>query len=149
MIANMSIVLYSLIGLLVITIVWLVRTEMRLKKLFRGKKAADLENIMEDIARGLESLKEVAEKNHVRVNNIDARVRKGIKSIQTVRFNPFPDQGSNQSFAIGMLNEEGDGVVISSLYSRDRISIFAKPIKQHASEFELTEEEQAVIERKS
>ena len=40
-----------------------------------------------------------------------------------------------------MLNEEGNGVVLSSLYSRERMSIFAKPIKNGKSEYELTEEE--------
>lgn len=40
-----------------------------------------------------------------------------------------------------MLNEDGDGVVISSLYSRERMSIFAKPIKNGKSEYELTDEE--------
>ena len=64
-----------------------------------------------------------------------------------MRFNPFPDQGSNQSFAIGMLNEEGDGVVFSSLYSRDRMSVFAKPIKNNKSEYELSDEERKVLDR--
>ena len=46
-----------------------------------------------------------------------------------------------------MLNEEGDGVVLSSLYSRERMSIFAKPIKNGKSEYELTEEEKKLLEK--
>ncbi len=67
--------------------------------------------------------------------------------METIRFNPFPDQGSNQSFAIGMLNEDGDGVVISSLYSRDRMSIFAKPVKDKKSTYELSTEEKEALRK--
>jgi hypothetical protein len=58
-----------------------------------------------------------------------------------------PRDGGNQSFSTSFVNENGDGVVISSMYSRDRISIFAKPINKFKSQFETTEEEKQVIER--
>jgi len=80
-------------------------------------------------------------------NNLDARLRKSITHTKMVRFNPFEDAGSNQSFAIGLLNEEGDGVVVSSLYARERMSVFAKPIQQHNSSHELTTEEYSVIQK--
>ena len=54
----------------------------------------------------------------VMLRQINTKLKKAIRGVETVRFNPFPDQGSNQSFAIGMLSEEGNGVVMSSLYSR-------------------------------
>ena len=46
-----------------------------------------------------------------------------------------------------MLNEDGDGVVFSSLYSRERTSIYAKPIKNGKSEYELTKEEQEALKK--
>jgi len=70
-----------------------------------------------------------------------------VRNIETVRFNPFIDAGSNQSFAIAMLNDEGNGVVMSSLYARDRMSIFAKPIVRGKSEFELSSEEKEVLSK--
>ena len=78
---------------------------------------------------------------------INMKLKKSIRGLETVRFNPFPDQGSNQSFAIGMLNEEGDGVVFSSLYSRERMSVFAKPVKNKKSEYELSAEEREVLKK--
>ena len=76
---------------------------------------------------------------------INSKLKKSIRGVETIRFNPFPDQGSNQSFAIGILNEENDGVVISSLYSRDRMSVFAKPVKNGKSEYELSSEEKEAL----
>lgn len=145
MIANTSIILYGAIVLLVINITWLARMEMRLKKVFRGKRAQDLEEIMVGLRKDIETLQTSERELDARAKNMDARIRTSIRGIDTIRFNPFKDQGSNQSFAIGLLNEEGTGVVLSSLYSRDRVSVFAKPIKKGQSEYELTEEESIVF----
>jgi len=46
-----------------------------------------------------------------------------------------------------MLDEEGNGVVLSSLYSRERMSIFAKPIKGGRSEYDLTAEEKEALNK--
>ena len=83
--------------------------------------------------------------NHLVI--VDTRLNKTIRSVETVRFNPFLDAGSNQSFAISFLNDEGNGVVMSSLYARDRMSIFAKPITNGKSDFELSTEEKEVLEK--
>ena len=78
---------------------------------------------------------------------ISNKTKQSIRGLETIRFNPFSDQGSNQSFAIAMLNEDGDGVVLSSLYARDRMSVFAKPIKNNKSEYELSNEEKEVLSK--
>ncbi|HPS21305.1 MAG TPA: DUF4446 family protein [Candidatus Paceibacterota bacterium] len=132
---------------ILVELFWIVKTERRLKKFFMGKKAKDLEdtiNILEKDIAVLKIAKEAAEKELVVVNK---KLKKSIRGVETIRFNPFPDQGSNQSFAIGILNEEKDGVVISSLYSRERMSIFAKPIKNGKSEYELSEEEKEALNK--
>ena len=67
--------------------------------------------------------------------------------MHTVRFNPFKGTGAggNQSFATALLNENGDGVVLSSLYSRERVSVYAKPVQKFSSEYELSGEEKQAI----
>jgi len=133
--------------IIVVNGIWIINTEKRLKRFFLGKKAKDLEDtiaILEDDIVKLKKAKEDFEKENREINQ---KLKKSIRGLETVRFNPFPDQGSNQSFAIGMLNEEGDGVVLSSLYSRERMSVFAKPIKNKKSEYELTEEEKEAVKK--
>jgi hypothetical protein len=63
-----------------------------------------------------------------------------------MRYKAFDASGSNQSFSIALVNEKGNGVVVSSLHSRDRMSTFAKPIENYESTYELTEEELAVLD---
>jgi predicted Holliday junction resolvase-like endonuclease len=133
--------------IILIGVIWMIKTEKRLKRLFLGKKGKDLEDTILNLEGEIEKLKKSKEENEKEVREINAKLKKSIRGLETIRFNPFPDQGSNQSFAIGMLNEDGDGVVFSSLYSRERMSIFAKPIKNGKSEYELTEEENEVVEK--
>jgi len=128
-------------------IFYVIKTERRLKRFFLGKKAKDLEDTIIVLEKDIEKLKTSKEKTEKELIEINKKIKKSIRGLETVRFNPFPDQGSNQSFAIGVLNEENDGVVISSLYSRERMSMFAKPIKNGKSEYELTEEEKEALEK--
>ncbi len=114
-----------------------------------GKKAKDLEDSLMVLIADIEKLKQAKEKTEKELDSVNKKLRKSIRGIETIRFNPFPDQGSNQSFAIGMLNEDGDGVVLSSLYSRDRMSVFAKPIKNKISTYELSEEEKEAVVKAS
>jgi len=127
--------------------IWIFKTEKRLKRFFIGKKGKDLENTITILENDITKLKQAKEKAEKEISVINQKLKKSIRGLETIRFNPFPDQGSNQSFAIGMLNEEENGVVLSSLYSRERMSIFAKPIKNGKSEYELTEEEKEALKK--
>lgn len=146
--AKLELAFFVLIGVItLIGLIWSITTEKRLKRFFLGKKGKDLEDtliILEDEIAKLKTARETIEKD---ITLINTKLRKSIRGLETIRFNPFPDQGSNQSFAIGMLNEDGDGVVISSLYSRERMSIFAKPVQNKKSTYELTTEEKEALQK--
>ena len=121
--------------------------ELRLKRIFAGTKARNLEEMIVLIGKKMNKLEENQAKIDEHLLIIDKRLDKSIRSVETLRFNPFIDAGSNQSFAIALINDENDGVVLSSLYARDRMSIFAKPIINGKSEFELSSEEKDVLKK--
>ncbi|KKS99998.1 MAG: hypothetical protein UW07_C0034G0006 [Candidatus Nomurabacteria bacterium GW2011_GWF2_43_8] len=127
--------------------VWIIITEKRLKRFFLGKKAKDLEDTIVVLEQEIAKLNKAKDNIEKEITEINGKLKKSIRGLETIRFNPFPDQGGNQSFAVGMLDEEGNGLVISSLYSRERMSIFAKPIKNGKSEYELSAEENRALEK--
>ena len=146
--AKFEIAFFIFIGIAVIFgVFWVIVTEKRLKRFFLGKKAKDLEETIINLENDIANLKKTKDRMQKDITVINTKLKKSIRGLETIRFNPFPDQGSNQSFAIGMLNEEGDGVVFSSLYSRERMSVFAKPIKNNQSEYELSSEEKEALNR--
>lgn len=145
---KLEIAFFVLIGIaLLVNIFWMFQTEKRLKRFFLGKSAKDLEDTIIALENEIVALHRARAKNEKEISAIYEKLKKSIRGLEVIRFNPFPDQGSNQSFAIGMLDEDNNGVVISSLYSRDRMSVFAKPIKDGKSEYELSEEEKIVVDK--
>lgn len=142
-----DILIYILIGVIIILLIWIILIERRLKKIFLGAKARDLEEVMIYLGKQVNDLKNSHKKTAEHLSVVDKRLDRSIRNVETIRFNPFIDAGSNQSFAISFLNDEGNGVVISSLYARDRMSIFAKPIENGKSKFELSNEEREVLEK--
>jgi hypothetical protein len=145
---KLQIAFFALAGILfLIGGTWIFVTEKRLKRFFLGKKAKDLEDTIVYLEDNIQKLQKAKENIEKEISIVNAKLKKSIRGIETIRFNPFPDQGGNQSFAIGMLDEEGDGLVISSLYSREHMSVFAKPVKNGKSEYELTVEEREALSK--
>jgi hypothetical protein len=76
---------------------------------------------------------------------LEERSRGSLQHIGMVRFNPFEDTGSDQSFAIALLDDRRDGMVLSSLHGRANTRLFAKPVENGESKHALsTEEAQAI-----
>jgi len=142
-----SIYIYILSGILVLDLILLIRVELRFRKLLAGTKAKDLEEVMHIFGKHIKGLEDSQKKTDEHLKMVDERLNKSIRKVETLRFNPFADAGSNQSFAISLINDEGDGVILSSLYARDRMSIFAKPIQKGKSDFELSSEEEEVLKK--
>ncbi len=76
---------------------------------------------------------------------IEERSRRSLQHIGMVRFNPFEDTGSDQSFVIALLDDRRDGVVISSLHGRTNTRLFAKPVNGGSSAHHLSDEEAQAI----
>lgn len=143
---------YIALGLLLVSIVlivWIIHLEIRIRRLMRGKNGSDLEMTLSDIEKDIQRFADFRGDMETYLSNVEQRVRKSIQGVGTVRFNAFEGtgDGGQQSFAAALLNEEGNGVVISSIRARDRVGIYAKPIARHSSEYELTEEEREAIKR--
>lgn len=146
---TLFIITVGMIALLIFVLIRLFILERRLKKLLAGKNGRDLEDT---ISKSVEDIKKMDSRILLiaqEIDNINNRLAKAIQKVKTIRFNPFKDQGGNQSFATCLLDENNDGVIISSLYSRDKVSVYAKPIANSKSEYELSSEEREVLDKAS
>jgi hypothetical protein len=120
----------------ILVLVWLVvLTLLNLKhiaffnRLRRGKSEASLEESLkylltqqDDTSLQLQEMVKALEK--VRIQN-----QSHYQKIGFVRFNPYADTGGNQSFCLCLLNDYNDGIVITSLHSREQTRIYAKEIQ--------------------
>lgn len=141
-------ILYIAIGSGVVALTSIILTIRLLQKVntfTRGSNGASLEDT---ISKSIEVANSIAlSQKEIKniLKNLNIRITQKTVTPAALRFNPFENGGTNQSFAIAFLDESGNGVVLSSLYTREKTSLFAKPIKEFTSDFELTEEEQSVI----
>lgn len=141
----LSYIPYISLALAAVALGMTIGMQNKLKTLFRGKKGKDLEEIMATLTHDIEGLEKARLMIGKKITEIDTRMEETLRGVGMVRFNPFKDSGSNQSFAIALLNERKDGVVLSSLYSRERVSVFAKPVTNGASDYELSIEEKEAL----
>lgn len=140
------------VGLLFVAVLVLIgiifHLNSKLKKFLVGNKAENLGDSISSIRASLKELEEFKGGMETYLTTVESRLRKSVQAVYTVRFNPFKgttDSGGNQSFATAFLNESGSGVVISTLYARERVSIFSKPINKGVSEYELSLEEKEAV----
>jgi hypothetical protein len=149
MIETETLLIYTLLAMTLIMLIWAGLFEWRLRRFFRGKQGANLEEVISSLLKHqkeMETFRSVLEEY---LRSVEKRVKRSVQSIETIRFNPFRGDGSggNQSFSTAFLDEEGNGVVISSLFARERVHTYSKPVQHFTSTFELTEEEKTAIER--
>lgn len=141
--------MYGLMIAIAILLVWVVRLEMRLSRLMRGGAGKSLEEHILFAKKGVEELGAARREIEDYLVHLHNRLKKSLSRVETMRFNPFKGDGSggNQSFVTALLDEDGNGVVLSGLYSREKVNVYAKPVKNFISEIQLSDEEQEVLEK--
>jgi len=72
-------------------------------------------------------------------------VKGAIQRVGLVRYDAFEDVGGRLSFSCAMLNDDGDGVVVTSINGRQDTRVYAKPVYRGESEHNLSDEEAAAI----
>lgn len=139
----------ALVALIValVVIALLIWEHRRLSRLMLGRNGASLEESIVTLARRTKDLEGFRMELEQYLKRAEVRMQTSVRGVSTVRFNPFKGegQGGNQSFATALVTEQGDGVILSTLYSRDRVSTYSKPVAKGASGFELTEEEKEAL----
>lgn len=115
-----------------------------MKKLGNGKNLEeDLENFMYKVERVEKQNAEIANF----CNNLEEDLSRCIQKIGIVRYSAFKDTGSDLSFALALLDEKNNGVVLNGIYSREMSNIYAKPVKNGSSRYTLSNEEIEAIDK--
>ncbi|MGH2379246.1 MAG: DUF4446 family protein [Candidatus Limnocylindria bacterium] len=119
----------------------------RLRAVFAEAGEKGLDEILDGLLRDMDSTGARVDALASLQRDLEAVLRRAVQRVGVVRFNPFPDAGGDQSFAIALLDAEGTGLVISSLHSRSDTRVFAKAIANGRSRHALSAEEQDAIDR--
>lgn len=145
---------FALIFSLVATILlfWMFVLQRRIKRLSAtetDKRQADLIKLINKAQEDLQEIHEFHNELEGYLENAENRIQQSAQVVEMTRFNAYKGDGSggNQSFALLVLDENGNGAVLTSLYAREHSSVFAKPVKKFISDYPLIEEEKVLLEK--
>ncbi len=82
-----------------------------------------------------------------RLDDFEGRLPLAISHVGVVAYNAFGNIVGNRSRSVALLNQLGDGLVISLLSSREETMFYTKEIKAGAGVEELSPEERAAVDR--
>jgi hypothetical protein len=138
-------VLVLLLIAILIQSIRLGRTRRAYRALLAGEEGGSLQGILDQHIGSVREASGRMDDMNTMLMFLEQRTRGSLQHIGLVRFNPFEDTGSDQSFAIALLDDRKDGIVISSLHGRANTRVFAKPVENGSSTHALsTEETQAI-----
>ena len=142
---ELFIILLAFIWLFVLSyLYWQLSNHYR--RLIGKSKKEDLKEILEkQLVKTIEVAEALAE-TEKRIHSIESDLPNNLKKVGLVRFNPYREMGGNQSFSLAVLDQEGSGVVISALHSRDSTRVYAKPVVLgKESKYSLSDEEKEAV----
>ncbi|MZP29657.1 DUF4446 family protein [Heliobacterium undosum] len=136
------------ISMMVIGLIVLVKSQKitrMYQTLMRGQEGENLEALLLENMELSKALLQRIEAMERSISQLEAISKETVRHVGVVRFNAFENVGSDQSFAVAMLNDQRNGVVISSLYGRELSQVYAKPIQNAKSTYLLSNEEEEAI----
>jgi hypothetical protein len=108
---------------------------------------------MDDVLRGvLEGQGRQIQRLEAAVRSLSATDRRqedliegAIRRVGLVRYDAFEDVGGRLSFSCALLDDHGNGVVMTSINGRQDTRVYAKPIVEGHSQYNLSVEEEEAI----
>lgn len=142
-------ILIGAVGLLLLWNLWLTvrwhKFQKRWRLLLTHSEGGSLEHTLYENLRRVAQLEEVLKAQGNHLQTLQSQTDRCVQQVGLLRYDAFPDIGGQQSFAVALLNEQGDGIVLSGIHSRQEMRVYAKPIQQFTSPIGLSEEEQRAI----
>lgn len=138
-------ILAILFGVVVVLTIATVRNDRKLKSFMRGKDGGSLEATLAWLTQKAAATDDTLHAHKEALEMIDARVKRSIRGYSLVRYNAYENAGGDQSFASGLIDEHGDGYVLSVITHRNHVGVYAKRVNRGSPEVSLTDEEKEAL----
>lgn len=136
-----------LVFMLVLQAMQISQLRHRLDTLTRGSDGESLEAVMGEHLETVHQVGRDLDELTARTAVLESSARHHFARMGLVRFNPFPDTGGNQSFALALLDKSEGGFVVSSLHSRTGTRIYAKSVVGGKADTSLSTEETEALDQ--
>jgi hypothetical protein len=99
-----------------------------------ARHTAEMERLRRDVGR-----------MRAELGDIRAAIDESLRRVAVLRYDAFGDMGGMLSWSIALLDEQGDGVVITSIAGRSETRTYAKSLTAGRAEHGMSPEEERVV----
>ena len=144
---TLTVLLFVSLGLNALVLVILAATAGRRGN--RGMQSVQVDDVLRGVLDGQAQtfgrLETAIRQLAAEQQRLGQLMKGAVQRVGMVRYDAFDDVGGRLSFSCALLNDEGDGVVVTSINGRQDTRVYAKPVYHAESMHNLSEEEAAAI----
>lgn len=115
------------------------------QRLVLGERREDLVANAAGLNRHVAELHGFVERESLRLDErmsaAERRLDGAVSRSAVIRYDAFNETSGRQSSSVALLNDRGDGVVLSAILQRDQARVYAKPVVDGRSTLDLSPEE--------
>lgn len=145
-----SIMAILILALLVlILLIWNSVLHFRFNRLIRGSNKKSIEDSLVNVYSYIDRANLESKKINDSITVLQNKMKKSPRGFGMINFKAFDGirSGGSNSFAVSFVNDQGNGIVLSTFHARDRVNVFSKKIDGFKCEVMLTEEEQEALNK--
>jgi hypothetical protein len=139
-------------GVAVVALLTGVIANLRIRRLRKAFAVLDgphgSEGVLDVLNRGTAETRALRSEVNSAKGELDVARREladALRHVSVVRYDAFGDMGGRMSFTVALLDDSGDGLVITSINGRTESRAYAKGVKQGSSDQTLSPEETEAI----
>ncbi|MEK8128950.1 DUF4446 family protein [Paenibacillus filicis] len=151
-----EIVMLAAAAILFIFLIFLIVLSVKLKNvkkrhaaLLNGTTGMNIEEVVIQLQEQFNTLKARSDQADQGIQFIREDMTRMKSRVGVYRFNAFAESGSDLSFAVALVDDEGTGVVLSGIHNREQTYVYAKPLEKGQSKYTLSPEEKEAVNRSS
>jgi hypothetical protein len=150
------IIIQSLIFIIEIIIILLLLKNTKVVKEYRNmyEKALSKFNgengIKDEFINLYDRIGQLEEQNKdliIEIDEIKAKNKKALNNVKLIKYNAYDETNNKLSFALGIVNDEKNGVMFNEIYSKHGSNIYSKEIKNGKIDERICDEEQNVLDQ--
>jgi hypothetical protein len=147
--STLTLVALVAIGLSVVSVVYAITNAGRAGSAVGGRVRLDetLRGILQGQSQQMQRLERAIRALHATDKKQQTQIEGSVRNVALLRYDAFEDVGGRLSFSCALLDDQGNGVVLTSINGRQETRVYAKPVTLGTSSHNLSLEEEESIRR--
>ncbi|OQB48711.1 MAG: hypothetical protein BWY00_00493 [Firmicutes bacterium ADurb.Bin153] len=142
--------MFLLLVVAALTLVLLLKVQKikkQYERLLSGVSEQNVEEVLIDYLTSTKELESRTKALEVRMGTAELEAGTHLQNIGMVRYNAFEGVGGEQSFSMALLDDRRNGVTITGIFGHSETRVYAKPIEDGSSKYNLSPEEIEAISK--